>query len=91
MRRLACLLIVLLAAPVACIASDAVADVPVAQVTGACKATVAQAPVAEAAVPTDAPARSADAAPARPASGATGGSVRTPSPRWSRLLPGMFR
>jgi hypothetical protein len=90
MRRLACLLLVLLAAPAAAAASDAVAEEPAKAATGVCKAKASEVPVTEAAAPTDSPARGSDA-PARPAGVSSPGAPRTVSPRWHRLLPGMFR
>lgn len=91
MIRAALLSLALLALPMACVAAEAVTNAPSADAPSACDAEQATAPAAEAAAPTDAPARHAEAAPARPASARSPGSVRTTTPRWNRLLPGMFR
>lgn len=91
MIRSACLLLALLALPIACVASPPATVAPVAETRGPCEAKPADPVVAEAASPTDAPLRNADTVPSRPASARSPGTVRTATPRWNRLLPGMFR
>jgi hypothetical protein len=91
MIRSAFLLPALLALPMACVASPSVAEAPVAEAQSTCDSKPASTPAAEAASPTDAPVRHADATPARPVSARSPGTVRTATPRWNRLLPGMFR
>jgi hypothetical protein len=84
MRRLACLLLTLSIAT-ALRAGDAAPATPPAD--DACAGETAA--KAEA-VPADAPAR-VDAAPAARPAGSSGGGLRPSTPRWHRLLPGMFR
>ncbi len=91
MIRSACLLIALLATPVLCVASEPASAAPAADATNGCEIKATDAPVAEAAKPTDAPVRNAEAVPARPPAARGPGTVRTATPRWNRLLPGMFR
>ncbi len=91
MIRAACLSLALLALPLACVASQTTAEAPAAEVQSACDTPTASAPQADAASPTDAPVRSAEAAPTRSVSARSPGTVRGTSPRWNRLLPGMFR
>jgi hypothetical protein len=91
MIRAALLSLALLALPMAGVAAEAVTEAPAAEAPSACDAKPATAPAAEAAAPTDAPVRHAEATPARPASARSPGNVRTTTPRWNRLLPGMFR
>lgn len=91
MIRSACLLLALLAVPMACAASPPAAEAPAAESQGTCDAKPATPPSGDAASPTDAPVRHAEAVPARPASARSPGTVRTATPRWNRLLPGMFR
>lgn len=90
MIRSACLLFALLALPLACVASPPATEAPVAEARGSCDAKPAEAPVSVAS-PSDAPARHLEAPPARPASARSPGTLRTATPRWNRLLPGMFR
>lgn len=91
MIRAAFLSLALMALPMAGVAAEAVTEAPAAEAQSGCDAKPATAPAAEAAAPTDAPVRHAEAAPARPASARSPGNVRTTTPRWNRLLPGMFR
>ena len=91
MIRAALLSLALLALPMASVAAEAVTDAPAAEAQGTCDAKPATPPTAEAAAPTDAPTRHVEATPARPAAARSPGAVRTTTPRWNRLLPGMFR
>ncbi|GAB3729753.1 hypothetical protein GCM10028794_04430 [Silanimonas algicola] len=91
MIRAACLSLALLAFPMAGVAAQPATPAPAVDVAEGCDAKAASAPAAEAASPTDAPVRNAEVAPARPASVRSPGGVRTATPRWNRLLPGMFR
>jgi len=90
MIRSACLLLALLALPIACVASPPATVAPVSETRGTCEAKPADPAVADA-TPTDAPLRHAESVPSRPASARSPGTVRTATPRWNRLLPGMFR
>lgn len=91
MIRSACLMLALLALPMATVASTPASDVQDTDAPSTCEAKPSAPPTADAASPTDAPVRHADAVPARPASARSPGTVRTATPRWNRLLPGMFR
>lgn len=91
MIRAALLSLALLALPMAGVAAEAATDAPAAEAQGACDTQPATPTTAEAAAPTDAPTRHAESTPARPASARSPGTVRTTTPRWNRLLPGMFR
>lgn len=91
MIRAACLSIALLALPLACAASPPAATAPALEAQSTCDTKPASQPAVDAASPTDAPVRHVEAAPARPASARSPGTVRTATPRWNRLLPGMFR
>ena len=92
MRRFACLLLVSLALPASCLAGEVAVDAPVAAAAGGCKAKSDAAPAVAASAPTDAPARSGEAPAARPASATAPATTRSSAtPRWNRLLPGMFR
>lgn len=91
MIRSACLLLALLLLPMACLAAESATEAPAAEAAGTCEAKPATPPAVEAAAPTDAPVRHVEAAPVRPASARSPGAVRTATPRWNRLLPGMFR
>ena len=91
MIRSACLLLALLALPTATVAATPTSEAPVTDAPSTCEAKPSTPPTADAASPTDAPVRNADAVLARPASARSPGTVRTATPRWNRLLPGMFR
>ena len=90
MLRLACLLLSLIGAPSICSASDAVVARPSPVVTpaNACKGKASESTSTATAAATDAPARNGGADGTGSAAQAT---VRRDSPRWNRLLPGMFR
>jgi hypothetical protein len=91
MIRAAALSFVLLATPMACVASPPAADTEAPEAQGGCDAKPTTPPSADAASPADAPTRHSEVVPARPASARSPGTVRTATPRWNRLLPGMFR
>lgn len=92
MLRLACLLLSLSGASTICASADAAAGSPASRSADAadCKAKVSPPTVAAKAVPAETPARGADGATADRGT-VSGGRVRSPSSRWNRLLPGMFR